>query len=330
MRCYNCNKNFDYEKYYGICPKCGCFNRRETMEEQHEALHDRFSDSSDEECHRDHREYSSHPGEEHWTGSQENSHIYQEDGYAHTAYAGETAKKKGVGLFVFGVLFFIVSIFMLIGSAVYMAVRPRTTAAVSDTSSEPYLESVEHSPGTSFEFQDSMTLEVVECKEVADRSVLPGLKEGTKVIAVHLRGTSDGKYEDYNEIYGMYLSVDPTGYLQCISSYDFEPYAQMLGVYPALDERALKGETSCDGWIGFLVPDWVTAAVFWLDEYDCSDWDGGNLLRTHQIELSITPLNPSEDSYGEGTEETSDPAAEDSIVENAAEEDTEGGTEHAE
>lgn len=101
-----------------------------------------------------------------------------------------------------------------------------------------------------------MTLEVVECKEVADRSVLPGLKEGTKVIAVHLRGTSDGKYEDYNEIYGMYLSVDPTGYLQCISSYDFEPYAQMLGVYPALDERALKGETSCDGWIGFLVPDW--------------------------------------------------------------------------
>ena len=38
MRCYNCNKNFDYEKYYGICPKCGCFNRKETMEEQHEAL----------------------------------------------------------------------------------------------------------------------------------------------------------------------------------------------------------------------------------------------------------------------------------------------------
>ena len=34
MRCYNCNKKFDYEKYYGICPKCGCFNRQETAEEQ--------------------------------------------------------------------------------------------------------------------------------------------------------------------------------------------------------------------------------------------------------------------------------------------------------
>lgn len=40
MRCYNCNKKFDYEKYYGICPKCGCFNRQETAEEQHEAVHD--------------------------------------------------------------------------------------------------------------------------------------------------------------------------------------------------------------------------------------------------------------------------------------------------
>ena len=49
MRCYNCNKKFDYEKYYGICPKCGCFNRQETAEEQHEAVHDRFGDSSDED-----------------------------------------------------------------------------------------------------------------------------------------------------------------------------------------------------------------------------------------------------------------------------------------
>ena len=25
MKCSNCGKNFDYEKYYGICPKCGSF-----------------------------------------------------------------------------------------------------------------------------------------------------------------------------------------------------------------------------------------------------------------------------------------------------------------
>lgn len=34
MRCFNCNKNFDYDKYYGICPKCGCYNKKESSQEQ--------------------------------------------------------------------------------------------------------------------------------------------------------------------------------------------------------------------------------------------------------------------------------------------------------
>ena len=28
MKCFSCGKNFDYEKYYGICPKCGCYNKK--------------------------------------------------------------------------------------------------------------------------------------------------------------------------------------------------------------------------------------------------------------------------------------------------------------
>lgn len=28
MKCLSCGKNFDYEKYYGICPKCGTYNKQ--------------------------------------------------------------------------------------------------------------------------------------------------------------------------------------------------------------------------------------------------------------------------------------------------------------
>ena len=35
-------------------------------------------------------------------------------------------------------------------------------------------------------------------------------------------------------------------------------------------------------------------AVLWLDEYDCTDWDGGNLLRSHRIELPIKSLTDDE------------------------------------
>ena len=42
MKCFKCGRNFDYEKYYGICPKCGCYNKRETAQEQHQQLHDMY------------------------------------------------------------------------------------------------------------------------------------------------------------------------------------------------------------------------------------------------------------------------------------------------
>ena len=37
MKCLSCGKQFDYEKYYGICPKCGTYNKpatTQTSEEQ--------------------------------------------------------------------------------------------------------------------------------------------------------------------------------------------------------------------------------------------------------------------------------------------------------
>ena len=288
MRCYNCNKKFDYEKYYGICPKCGCFNRQETAEEQHEAVHDRFGDSSDEDCHRSHRTFSAHPGEE-----RDGSFTYQEDGYTYTAFEGETAKKKGVGFFVFCILFFVLSVFLLIGTIIYTTVNPMVSVFVTEPENGSGLEIVKHEAGASFIFQEKMTLQVLECREVADSSIFPTMEEGKKLVAVHVQGESDGQYEDYNGLYGIYLETEGH-YREPISSYYFEPYAQILGVYPALDDSSFKGEAYCDGWYGFLVDADADTAVLWLDEYDCTDWDGGNLIRTHRIELPIENLTEDE------------------------------------
>ena len=288
MRCYNCNKKFDYEKYYGICPKCGCFNRRETAEEQHEAMHDRFGDSSDEDCHRSHRTFSAHPGEE-----RDGSFTYQEDGYTYTAFEGETAKKKGAGFFGVCILFFVLSVFLLIGTIIYTTVNPMVSVFVTSPENGSGLEIVKHEAGASFVFQENMTLQVPECREVADPSIFPTMEEGKKLVAIHVQGESDGQYEDYNGLYGIYLETEGR-YREPVSGYYFEPYAQILGVYPALDESSFKGEAFCDGWYGFLVDADADTAVLWLDEYDCTDWDGGNLLRSHRIELPIESLTADE------------------------------------
>ena len=36
MKCKNCGKIFDYEKYYGICPKCGTFQKPENPQQEPE------------------------------------------------------------------------------------------------------------------------------------------------------------------------------------------------------------------------------------------------------------------------------------------------------
>ena len=41
-KCYNCKNSFDYEKYYGICPKCSAYNKEKLPEEEHEELHEQY------------------------------------------------------------------------------------------------------------------------------------------------------------------------------------------------------------------------------------------------------------------------------------------------
>lgn len=43
-RCGHCGKIFDYEKYYGICPKCSAYNREKLPEDYHQELHEAYDD----------------------------------------------------------------------------------------------------------------------------------------------------------------------------------------------------------------------------------------------------------------------------------------------
>lgn len=41
-KCFSCGKVFEYEKYYGICPKCGAYNREDLPEEGHSQMHEKY------------------------------------------------------------------------------------------------------------------------------------------------------------------------------------------------------------------------------------------------------------------------------------------------
>ena len=281
MRCFNCRKEFDYEKYYGICPKCGCFNQKESREERHEDLHDRFGDDSD------HREDSG-CGQTYAYSSAEEFQPGAAD-----SRSWEKPRRRGAGSLVFSLLFLVLSLVVL-ASGVLAYIGSRVETAEEPDGS---LRLVSHEVGESFAFQKA-ELQVDEIRKLADQSVLPGLAEGMELTAVHVTGQGDGEYEDYNRIQMPYIETE-AGYRYALSPYDFEPYGQMLGAYPVLDEYALMGESSCSGWYAFLTEADAEEFRIWFDEYDGSGWDGGNLLAGHYVELKAEDAAPEE---GGGTD----------------------------
>ena len=62
IKCVKCGKMYDEEKYYGICPKCGRYNREESAgEKEHQEMHKKYDDgyshTENDDHHRFHKEY---------------------------------------------------------------------------------------------------------------------------------------------------------------------------------------------------------------------------------------------------------------------------------
>ena len=201
MRCFNCHKNFDYDKYYGICPKCGCFNQRETQEERHEDLHDRFGDDSDHREAREHDQphsFSSYPNV-----SRETFGDAQSSGSI-PVYEQEKTKRRGSGFLAVSIAVLILGLAFLISGSLVHTIG-NSPSGTEDNS----LQFLSHEAGEDFVFQQG-SLKVAEAKRLADQNSLPGLLEGMTLIAVHVTGQSDGEYEYYNKVAVPYLEIDGT------------------------------------------------------------------------------------------------------------------------
>lgn len=62
IKCVKCGKTYDAEKYFGICPKCGRYNREENAsEKEHQEMHNRYDDgyshTEEDGHHRFHEAY---------------------------------------------------------------------------------------------------------------------------------------------------------------------------------------------------------------------------------------------------------------------------------
>ncbi len=266
MRCYNCKKNFDYEKYYGICPKCGCFNRKVTPQEQHQEYHDTY-----DKGYR-HTENASEYGQEGGTVP------------PNTAYIQVSERRQGAG--TGGTVFLLASlaVFLLVfvgGTILGIAYEDFQEEQIQKSVLETEVSHTAHVMGEKFSFQ-GMTLSVTEARVLELWTSQP-LPPGKRVAAVKLEGTGDGSWNDANVVSDAYIRCGDVCYPQ-IYCYDYEPYGNMYRM-PAFEPYSLSGSTQAEGWIAFLVDTDLEAFTLCLE--DRVDADLAYIETIHSVEIQL-------------------------------------------
>jgi len=268
MRCFSCNKNFDYDKYYGICPKCGCYNKPEASK-QHQEYHDLYDDgyTHSEEHYNTYTEFKEETKQRPSVFARE---LEQE--------AKPKTRSSGSGLLISSIVFFVVS--LLITIIVFIAsfsVKPQPDVQIQERVIQ------EKEIGECF-FLQELELYVSECRVLADWTTQGNLEKGKKLIAVCVNGSSDGEYEDYNRLASPYLEIDGSFY-RPLYAYDFEPYAQFYEIMPLWDESSLMFDESFSGWYAFLVDEACEYAKLTFEDCVWDDWEKEDVLNLYSVNL---------------------------------------------
>lgn len=235
MRCYNCKKNFDYEKYYGICPKCGCYNKRETQEEQHQKYHDEY-----------------------------------DKGYTHGEVLNPVEEtEKSAFRKVFGgangflLISFLIALLVFVGGTVAsLGYEKVQESRVQKRAMEQEAVRMGHEMGEEFSL-GSIRLRVEEAKVLATDEELD-FPKGKQLVALRLSCRGGGEWEDGNILSEMFIFCGDSFYRQ-IDDFTYEPYGNVYQC-PALDSYALCREEEAEGWVAFLTEKGIEGFTLYVEE----------------------------------------------------------------
>lgn len=284
-RCYSCNKNFDYEKYYGICPKCGAYNKKETPQEEHQELHRQYDNTEIPQSHY----------EDMGTSTSYNmgaSTTYNE----WSAMADEKPKKSSLGGVVFialviGIICAIVIPIQHVGGTITKLMEG-TPTELSETEKESEDSVSQEAPiilGDVYQscklgHKGELEITVEEARIVVPAGTVVDFPEGENLVGITIRfANSCTEYYDYLTVDKFYVKYGVDTYKRTLKNYDVSDYMGYLEGVTVLDEY----ETVASGGHGELlvfVPEGVETIELYLESRNEKT---NELIEIYQIPLEI-------------------------------------------
>ena len=309
-KCFNCGKSFDYEKYYGICPKCGAYNRENTPEEEHRELHERYDSAEQHAAHYDggHGNYGGNGSMGQYNGAYGgNGPARQYNGTYGSGYYGgaaPAAKASPAGTVIFilliiGIIFSIAMPFVYsVGKAMSLGVDLAEDVLMYDQDTgdridlapareEQTAQTLPAAAGETVSLgkNGEMTVTVEEARVIVPAGHVNDFPEGEKLVGIKVSYANDyHSYYSYWALDTIYVGYDGT-YKIALDSYDMEDYRNVLEDIPIVDVYNITSGSGY-GEILVFVPEEITSLDFYLES---RDEENLQLLEIYQIPLEIKP-----------------------------------------
>ncbi len=299
MKCLSCGKNFDYEKYYGICPKCGTYNKAASETDSTRTFQEEFTSTQEAE-----------PAQEEFVPTQEPEATF----FSQTKEEKQKRVRKNLilGIAILVALSIILTIVQgivtgYLGSSDYREKKRKDIEEVA-------IEKSDLGEAYTIENEYGRTLTVAKAEVLAEADTIGGFPAGQRLIAVRIESNKvdDISYDTYAHapVKDFYISYDGT-YRSTVPNYKLTSggYDDIIGNRQSIDSYEFSDAGSHTGYLFFFIPAEAQKIDF---VYSVVDTESCDLIKYVKVPLEVDAQQ----------DEAEAQSAEDTITTLPAEDDT--------
>lgn len=275
MKCSSCGREFDEEKYYRICPKCGTYNNVKRQEFYFEQQpYTGTQERAGMETQAPDGAYDSAP---------------QEDDGRYTAPGTRKSSLKGLAialviLVIIGAVEFIISMIMVLGED---SVKP----GIGDDLSSYLIEEMEET-GVSFgeafvlEENTGLSMQIDGVEVVCEADTFADFPQGQKLAGIKLSSTgAEVSYDTFEEspLGRIYVGYDQT-FKEVLEGDSFKAYRSVIGDRADFSLWDVKYGEAESGYVYVFLPADVTEGVVYVEMREPSN---GQLRGIYAVKFAL-------------------------------------------
>ncbi len=274
MKCLSCGKNFDYEKYYGICPKCGTYNKAASEADTTQAFQEEFVSTQEAE-----------PTQEEFVPNQEPEPTF----FSQTKEEKQKRVRKNLilGIAILVALSIILTIVQgivtgYLGTSDYREKKRKDIEEVA-------IEKSDLGEAYTVENEYGRTLTVAKAEVLAEADTIGGFPAGQRLIAVRIESNKvdDISYDTYTHapVKDFYISYDGT-YRSTVPNYKLTSggYDDIIGNRQSIDFYEFSDAGSHTGYLFFFIPAEAQKIDF---VYSVVDTESCDLIKYVKVPLEV-------------------------------------------